>query len=74
MRLANTLVALLALIAPALSHLGHHDDAEYMISDEKREELLKKWEQEVFPIASFLNWIVLIFPSCRFRVSIASRT
>lgn len=40
-------VALLALLTPsALSHAGHHDPAD-IVPEEKREELLKKWDQEV---------------------------
>lgn len=42
------MVALLALAGSALSHPGHHDDGDVLISESQREELLKKWNQEVF--------------------------
>jgi agmatinase len=40
-----TLVSLLALAGTALGH-AHHDDAE-VVPESLREELLKKWDQEV---------------------------
>lgn len=44
----SAVVALLALAGSALSHPGHHDDGDVLISESQREELLKKWNQEVF--------------------------
>ncbi|KAH8696079.1 putative agmatinase [Talaromyces proteolyticus] len=40
------LLGLLALSNSVLGHSHHHDDTDEIVPEDKREELLKKWEQE----------------------------
>ena len=60
-RWKSAVLALLALAGSALSHAGHHHDEEnIVITDEQREELLRKWNQDVGLCHSFF-----IFPGDR---------
>ncbi|BDD55727.1 hypothetical protein MAP00_001214 [Monascus purpureus] len=59
----SAVVALLALAGSALSHPGHHDDGDVLVSESQREELLKKWNQEI-PFAGISTFAHLKSVKC----------